>query len=173
MAISYQSFANTPCSIIRAFISTGADGTERFLRVGMPGTPLNTGWVPGAGNADNPVFFQKLLAAAMRLTGVANASELSGVELSVDFFLVMTGNTIALEALQNNWPNGQLLELPLLEAVTPISRSESGVQANLRNVIFETVSGGGAPTYADLEFAVPNTANQYSVVVKLFHTLTT
>ncbi len=173
MAISYQSFANTPCSIIRGMVSTGADGTSRILRVGAEGTPLPAGWVTDAGDADNPVFFEKLKAAARRLTGAANDAALSGAVIPGIYFFTQAPQDVAQAALAGSFADGLLLDAPFIESISDVFAVEAGAvagRANLATVDFETNTDG--PTYADFTFAVPNNANQHTLVIKLFHTLT-
>jgi hypothetical protein len=173
MALSYQSFGNTPCAIIRGFYSDAADGTTRVARVGDVGTPLPAGWLPDAGNADNPIFFAKLKNAARRLTGAPNDAALSGADIPGIFFMMAAPQTAAQTALASSFPDGLLLDAPFFESISDLIASEGGViagRANLDDIIFETNPDG--PTYADIRFLVPNNANQHNLVIKIFHSLT-
>ena len=173
MAISMIGVANTPCSISRNISRASGDSTSLRMRVGLEGTPLPSGWVDGGGNADNPVFFRKLVVAAMRLTGFATEAELSAEEIPASYLLVQAPNAALLSGLQSLFPNGALLDAPLIEAFgTPFSTQNGGIQPNMFAIEFEDTGGSSAPTYCDLVVSSPDVTANYFFECKLFHSLT-
>lgn len=177
MAIAYQTFADTPCAIIRAATGTQPDGEFRSLRVGMPGATPPAGQV---GTVGNKVFFEKLKAAAMRLTGAATESGLSNALLSNVFWLSAAPNAHFQAELESLFPNGQLLDFPFIEQAGAVSSgSEPPFLPQFGAVQFEDTGGASPPTYADFLFTVyPNGADPADIdsniiIVKLFHSLTT
>ena len=172
MAFSYIGVANTPCSIIRSVTALVGDGSARNLRVGDENCPLPTGWTDGDGTPVNAVFFAKLKEVAMRLTGAANENALSGASIPAIYLLAQAPNASYLASLQGLYPNGQLLDAPFIENVTPSIIGGNPGTPFLSGVIFEDTGGTSAPTYADFIFAVTAANSTYIFEVKLFHSLT-
>lgn len=180
MAISYVAFNNTPCSISRG-VSASVGDLGASLRVGAKGCPLPTNW--GIGTPENPVFFDKLKAAARRLTGSQTDAELSGLNIVFEFFQWQAGIAAIPPApswddiLHLYYPDGRLLEAPLFESVTSMSGTYGTFSSRfgVTLVTFENTGGAAAPRYADFALTYDtNEANIHiSAMIKLFHSLTT
>jgi hypothetical protein len=183
MTITYAALNNTPCCITRSVgIETGDTGA--VVRVGVVGCPLPAVW--GIGTPENPVFFQKLKAAAKRLAGVLTDEELSGLVFPFSFFQMQPGIPAVPpapswdEILHLSYPDGRLLEAPFFESVEqaggPYDSNTAGHAAvfRLSDIVFEDTGGSSAPRYADMLLDY-DTAEPHSFlpVIKIFHSLTT
>ncbi len=177
MAISYQTFADSPCAIVRAAVGTQPDGVTRQLRVGLPGAPGPTGQV---GTIDNKVFFEKIVEAAMRLTGAASKEALSNAVIANAFLLAVAPNVHFQTQLDIAFPGGLLLPRPLIEqANAVVSASDPPFQPQWGAIQFENTGGLTPPRYVDFLFIVypdgadPADTDSNILMVKLFHTVTT
>lgn len=179
MAKEYAGFHNSPCCIIRVASEAMDDGDFVYLRVGAEGCALPTGWDVGDGTPSNRVFFDKLVSAAMRLTGASNPSGLSGLEVPFVYFQWQPGQAAWETGLHGTFPDGSLLSLPFFESVTSTFGPGGGAIATpqffvVNSVVFENTGGDNEPTYADFKVGVDDSAAvAIQVTIKLFHTLTT
>lgn len=185
MTIEYGGFSNTPCSIIRGAGSndTQNDTAFRALRVsnyGVP-TPVNFFGPNHTGNFDNPVFFKKMLAAALQITGSGNnPALLSNLTIgNVFWFVQPDGPPSIVNAHHATYPNGSLLDFPFFESFAPFDFTSNDKTAHYigsSSVTFEDTLGERAPRWADINVAIDiGTATDDSGIymIKLFHSLTT
>ncbi len=172
MAFGYVAIANTPCAVIQNITALIGDGSSRAVRVGAVGCPTPTGWNADSAPPDNPVFFDKLKAAARRITGAASDAGLSGLTVPTILFLAQGPNAIwDLVRVASGFPNGALLSAPLIEQIGLSDTAGNSASLVCTGVVFED-NGDEAPRYADFIFAVTAANNNLNFIIKLFHSLT-
>lgn len=191
MATEQTSFFTTPCSALRGIFWTDGSSDTQSTRIGTANAPAPAngvgpwGILPGSPTEmfNNTTFFQKLLDAAMRLTGLPDTKYLSNVSIPSIFFQWGEGWTPVIESafpvgFLGQGRGGKPLLAPFFESITPTfgATPASGTTQDfvVENIIFEDTAQASEPRYADFGVTVDGTnENNLFLTIKLFHSLTT